>query len=141
LTHPFFRKKPPKSTGRELFGEPFLRRVFQEARTLSKFDLLATLTEFVARSIALNYELHLREPIDRVIVCGGGAANPEFLKAISKNLKIEAVSCESLNWPVQAIEPAAFALLAWLRVHRKVANIPASTGAARKVLLGQITEP
>ena len=141
LKHPFFRQKPPKSTGRELFGELFLDRAFKEARGLSKFDLLATLTEFTARSIALNYQLHLPPQIHRIILCGGGAANPELLGAIEENVPTEAVSCESLGWPAQAIEPAAFALLAWLRVNRKPGNLPSTTGASRGVLLGHIAEP
>ena len=88
----------------------------------------------------MNYELHLPASIDRVILCGGGAANPELVKAIAANLRGEVVSCESAGWPAQAIEPAAFALLAWLRLQRRPGNIPATTGAAREVLLGQITE-
>lgn len=141
LKHSFFRRKPPKSTGRELFGELFLDRALKEARGLSKFDLLATLTEFTARSIALNCQLHLPPQVRRIILCGGGAANPELLRAIEKNVPTEAVSCESFGWPAQAIEPAAFALLAWLRVHRKPGNFPSTTGASRGVLLGQIAEP
>jgi anhydro-N-acetylmuramic acid kinase len=141
LKHPFFGKRPPKSTGRELFGEPFLRQVFAEARGLSKFDLLATLTEFTARSIRMNYELHLPGRPDRVILCGGGASNAEVVKAIARNLSAEVVSCEALGWPAETIEPAAFALLAWLRVNHTPANIPTATGAARSALLGQIAEP
>jgi anhydro-N-acetylmuramic acid kinase len=140
LSHPFFQQKPPKSTGRELFGEPFLNQVLREGRALLKFDLLATLTEFTARSIALNYQSHLPKPIQRVILCGGGAANPQLTKAITANLRTPVVSCESLGWPAQAIEPAAFALLAWLRLKRRESNIPATTGASRALSLGQITE-
>jgi anhydro-N-acetylmuramic acid kinase len=140
LKHPFFGKSPPKSTGRELFGEPFVQKVFKEARALSKFDLLATLTEFTARSIHMNYELHLRSGPDRVILCGGGASNPELVKAIARNVRAEVVSCEMLGWPAETIEPAAFALLAWLRVNDTPANIRSATGAARSVLLGQIAE-
>jgi anhydro-N-acetylmuramic acid kinase len=51
------------------------------------------------------------------------------------------VTCESLGWPPQAIEAAAFALLAWLRIEGKPGNIPETTGAARAALLGQITDP
>lgn len=140
LQHPFLRQKPPKSTGRELFGEAFMEHVRKQAGDISKFDLLTTLTEFTARSIALNYQLHLVGKPDRVVLCGGGAANPELVKAIARNLAGEVVSCESLGWPAQAVEPAAFALLAWLRIHRKPGNIPSSTGASRAVLPGQIAE-
>jgi len=85
--------------------------------------------------------LHLPSTPDRVILCGGGAANPVVVDAIRANLPAEVVTCDSLGWPTQAIEPAAFALLAWLRVEGKPGNIPETTGASRAVLLGHITSP
>jgi anhydro-N-acetylmuramic acid kinase len=140
LKHPFFRQKPPKSTGREVFGEIFLERVFREAKGLSRFDLLATLTEFTARSIALNYSLHLPDTPELVFLCGGGASNPALVDAIRRNMMCQVISCESLGWPAQAIEPAAFALLAWLRMNGLPGNIPSTTGAKTSVTLGQITQ-
>jgi len=140
LKHPFFKQKPPKSTGRELFGEIFLERVFRQAKGLSRFDLLATLTEFTARSIALNYSLHLPDTPERVVLCGGGASNPVFVEAIRRNVPCQVISCESLGWPAQAIEPAAFALLAWLRMNGLPGNVPSTTGAKSSVTLGQITQ-
>jgi anhydro-N-acetylmuramic acid kinase len=106
---PYFRKAPPKSTGRELFGEVFLRKYL----TMNARDLIATLTEFTARSIAMNYKLHLPSVPDRVILAGGGAANPSLVSALKKDLPdSEIISAEELGWPLQAIEPAAFACLA-----------------------------
>ena len=141
LKHKFFKEKPPKSTGREVFGEAFLARITEHAAHIPSADLVATLTEFTARSIARNYLLHLPSTPDRVILCGGGAANPVVVDAIRANLPAEVVTCDSLGWPTQAIEPAAFALLAWLRVEGKPGNIPETTGASRAVLLGHITSP
>jgi len=148
LEHPFFTKPPPKSTGRELFGEPFLAAVLKEARPrrLSRFDVLATLTELTARSIALNYRLHLGSPPDRVILAGGGAANPMLVERIRAALRNEGPgvtvrTSAELGWPLQSVEPAAFAWLAWLRVHGLPGNLPETTGACRPVLLGQIAEP
>jgi len=141
LKHKFFKEKPPKSTGREAFGEAFLARITKHAPRVSDSDLVTTLTEFTARSIALNYFLHLRSTPDCVILCGGGAANSALVAAIRANLPTEVITCDSLGWPAQAIEPAAFALLAWLRVEGKPGNIPETTGASRAVLLGQIASP
>jgi anhydro-N-acetylmuramic acid kinase len=141
LKHKFFKEKPPKSTGREAFGEAFLARITKHAPRVSNSNLVTTLTEFTARSIALNYFLHLRSAPDCVILCGGGAANSALLAAIRANLPTEVITCDSLGWPAQAIEPAAFALLAWLRVEGKPGNIPETTGASRAVLLGQIASP
>jgi anhydro-N-acetylmuramic acid kinase len=140
LKHKFFKQKPPKSTGRELFGETFLECLRKETR-ISDMDLVKTMTEFTARSIALNYLLHLPSMPDRVILCGGGAANPALVAAIRANLPTEVITCDESGWPAQAIEAAAFALLAWLRIEGKPGNLPQTTGASRAVLLGQITSP
>lgn len=139
LKHPFFQEQPPKSTGREVFGEPMFRSMLKQGAALSKFDLLATLTEFTARSIALNYLLHLPSTPDRVILCGGGASNPALAAAIQRNIPAELIGCDALGWPAQAIEAAAFALLAWLRMRGEAGNIPATTGASRAVLLGAVS--
>src|SRR5262249_40350595 len=54
LAHPFLRRRPPKSTGREEFGEPFLRALLRRAPRARHEDLLATAAEFTAASVALS---------------------------------------------------------------------------------------
>ncbi len=148
LQDPYFAKTPPKSTGRELFGESFLEPALTEMNDLgfSKFDMLATLTEFTACSLALSYRLHLKAMPHRVILAGGGAANSHLVASIHKQLlrwnsNVQLETSEQLGWPIQSIEPAAFALLAYYRLRRMAGNIPSTTGAKRSALLGQITEP
>jgi anhydro-N-acetylmuramic acid kinase len=147
LRHPFFRAAPPKSTGREMFGEPFWLRAHAAARRrrLSPFDLLATLTELTAQSIASNYQRHLPAPPDVVVLCGGGARNPVLRSALTRALGLagmeaSVMTTETLGWPVASVEPAAFAWLAWLRCQGLPGNLPETTGARRPVLCGQITE-
>lgn len=141
LAHPYFARKPPKSTGRELFGESFWNREFPRMQKagLGKFDVVATLTAFTVRSIALNYERHLSAAPDRMILTGGGAANAALVAAIKKELSVQTITSAEIAWPLQSIEAAAFALLAWLRFMGKPGNLPETTGAKRPVLLGQIT--
>jgi len=146
LKHSFFKRTPPKSTGRELFGENFWRteQGRMVAAKLDRFDVLATLTEFTTRSIALNYRLHLKSMPDFVVFCGGGARNQILLARISLALRrlnpsVQLATSDHFGWPPQAIEPAAFALLAYYRWNNLPANIPATTGASRPVLLGQIS--
>ena len=148
LNHPYFAAPPPKSTGRELFGEPFFAVALAESKRarLSKFDLLATLTAFTARSIALNYQKHLPSAPDAVILAGGGGENPMLRTRLAEALLqagVETTVLQSshLGWPSESIEPAAFALLAWLRWNAQPGNLPATTGARRAVLCGQVTEP
>lgn len=145
LKHPYFRKSPPKSTGRELFGEPFFSKSIQQMIAMSAFDAIATLTEFTARSLALNYKSHLPGNPDRVILTGGGASNPDLARRIGNALSEVGIpttpmSSEALKWPVQSIEPAAFALLAYLRYSHIAGNIPGTTGANAAVLCGQLAE-
>ena len=147
LAHPFFRAKPPKSTGRELFGETFWRAEQKQIRKarLSRLDVIATLTEFTACSLALNYRLHLKSIPSRVVLCGGGARNPVLVAQIGKALRqtnpaTRILRSEDFGWPAQAIEAAAFALLAYYRWKGLPANIPETTGASRAVLLGQLTQ-
>jgi anhydro-N-acetylmuramic acid kinase len=140
LEHKYFRKSPPKSTGRELFGEPFFKTAMQDLDGMEPFDQVATLTDFTARSLALNYKLHLPAGIQRIILCGGGASNPSLVRSIARQFSgqpVEIQTSETCGWPVQAIEPAAFALLADLRMRGKPGNLPQTTGARRSVLLGQ----
>ncbi|MBC8001014.1 MAG: anhydro-N-acetylmuramic acid kinase [Opitutaceae bacterium] len=148
LEHFYFAKTPPKSTGRELFGVPFFLRALPEMQHagLSKHDMIATLTELTARSIALNYKLHLRSAPDALVLTGGGAGNSFLRAAIETQVKalnpeVQVSTCAELGWPLQSIEPAAFALLAYLRFHGKPGNLPETTGARRAVLAGQISQP
>jgi anhydro-N-acetylmuramic acid kinase len=139
LEHDYFRQKPPKSTGREVFGEAFFKTAMRGMRRLSPHDKVATLTEFTARSLALNFRLHLPAPPSRLILTGGGAANRTLVGAIAKQFaanEVEVLTSDALGWPVRAVEPAAFALLAHLRMAGKPGNLPQTTGARRSAILG-----
>lgn len=142
------RQPPPKSTGRERFGERFLQRVLGQAESdaASCYDVLASLTEFTAQSIALNYQLHLPSLPKEIILCGGGEANPFLVQRLQMAIaslsdKVRIRSCKEWGWPRECIEPAAFALLAHARLMGRPGNIPSTTGARRASQLGQITEP
>jgi anhydro-N-acetylmuramic acid kinase len=153
LRHPFFRKRPPKSTGRELFGEPFLREILADWPEATRDDgihLLATLTELTARSIAENYRRHLPRPASdvpvRVILAGGGAANAHLVRRIRAALEpilpnLTLATSDDCGWPRQAIEPAAFALLGAAHLWGVPGNLPETTGAAGPRILGQLTLP
>lgn len=148
LRHRFFHRPPPKSTGREAFGEPFLNRCWRsmDRAGLDRNDRLATLTELTARSVLLNYRLHLPAVPSRVIVCGGGAKNPTLMARLRVALsewEPQAIltACDTLGWPVDAVEGGAFALLARERLLGRTGNLPRTTGARRAVRCGQVTDP
>ena len=144
LAHPYFRAAPPKSTGREIFGEAFFDKALK--LKLAPHDLLATFTELTARSIALNYRLHLPSIPDTVILSGGGAQNTQLVtritSALQKLARSVAVQTRAEHgWNPQVIEASAFALLAWLTFHRQAGNLPTTTGAKGPRVLGQICNP
>ena len=142
LKNKFISKEPPKSTGREIFGEPFFEQALK--RKLSPRDLLATLTEVTALSIGMNYEWFLPPPVDTVILAGGGSQNAFLVERITASLqqlnpKIIVQTTADHGWDPQVIEASAFALLAWLTFHKQPGNLPATTGAGAPCILGQIT--
>ncbi|MCC7377579.1 MAG: anhydro-N-acetylmuramic acid kinase [Verrucomicrobiales bacterium] len=148
LRHRFFHLRPPKSTGREMFGAPYLERLWSDMdrRRLDAFDRLATLTELTARSVALNYREHLDSKPDDVVLCGGGARNPAMVRALERVLGeefagIRLTTCEEVGWPVHAVEGAAFALLARECLAGRPGNLHETTGARAAVRCGQITFP
>lgn len=141
LKHPFFKVKPPKSCGREEFGEKFYKKYQKDLHKLNIFDRLSTLTDFVARSIATTYNKFCKEPPEEIIFCGGGANNVFLLEQIQHHLPdIRIKTTNDYGWPVQSIEGAAFAYLAAARALSIPSNLPKSTGATRATSLGKITK-
>ncbi len=142
LVDPYFAERPPKTTGRERFGAELGGRIWEEAlrRGLSGRDVVATLTELTARSIAAAYRDFLPRAPEEVIVSGGGARNPMLMAALRRTMAPARVSTSDLfGLPVDAKEAVAFAILAYETWHGRPGNLPAATGAVHPVILGSIT--
>jgi anhydro-N-acetylmuramic acid kinase len=138
---PYFQQKPPKSCGREQYGDNFLQKFDEKMGPLIPEDKMATLTELTARSIAQAYQEYCPDVPQAVILCGGGALNTYLHKRIQYHLpESQVMTTEDFGWPVDSIEGAAFALLAAYRVWEKPSNLPKTTGARKEVKLGKITE-
>jgi anhydro-N-acetylmuramic acid kinase len=140
LRHPFLRRRPPKSTGREEFGLPFTDALLAHAATMgvSALDTLATATAFTAASIARAYRF-LPSPPDEVILCGGGARNPTLVAMLQRELApARVLLMDSLGIPVEAKESVSFALLAVRTLRGQPGNVPSATGARHSVVLGKI---
>ncbi|HEU5458539.1 MAG TPA: anhydro-N-acetylmuramic acid kinase [Terracidiphilus sp.] len=148
LRHPYFRKSPPKTAGREQFGREYAAEFLTACRKASKKpeDALATATALTAETIARAYARFVRPTLGAgavdFVVSGGGARNATFMRMLAARL--EPMGCalatsEAFGMPAEAKEAAAFALLAWQTWHRLPGNLPAATGAARPVILGQVT--
>src|SRR6478736_2223525 len=148
LAHPFLKRRPPKTTGREEFGELFLNRMLAKARQLrlSDEDVVATVTDFTAASVADAYrrfilpKLNARElPGLQIVIGGGGVRNTTLLRRLQDRIGFGTVcSHEDFGIDSSAKEPLAFALLAHETLRGVPGNVPSVTGARRPVVLGKI---
>ncbi len=142
MLHPFLRRRPPKSTGRETFGPAFLEAVlaWQEAQGVTPPDLAATLTAMTARAASDAITTFLPPGATDLLLCGGGAENPVLVKALAEACpNLRCLMTDEAGFPARAVEAAAFALLAYLTATGRPGNIPAATGARAPVILGSIT--
>jgi len=137
---PYFTRKPPKSTGRELFGVQRCHQYLKEMEGMAKEDILATLTAFTARSTAEAYRNFLPALPDEVLLCGGGARNPAIAAMLQKELPHSRIGrTEDAGLPGDSKEAVAFAVLGYETMNRRPGNLPAATGAKGPVILGSIT--
>ena len=144
LRHPFLRRPPPKSTGREVFGSAFVQTLVErrEPRTRRDWaDLVATLTAFTAASITEAYRRWITpKGVSEVLLAGGGALNPVLAGMIADRmapLPVRDLSEAGLD--PEAREAACFAVLAWAHLRGLPANAPDATGASGARVLGSLT--
>ncbi|NEQ36305.1 MAG: anhydro-N-acetylmuramic acid kinase [Okeania sp. SIO3I5] len=144
LKQDFFQQKPPKSTGRELFGKDYLFNCLNDAEkyNLSSADILATLTELTAASINHSYRNFLPSLPDQILLCGGGSHNLYLKERIEKLLApIPVITTAEVGVDVDFKEAIAMAVLAYWRSLEIKSNLPEVTGAKAKVMLGEIHQP
>jgi anhydro-N-acetylmuramic acid kinase len=144
LRDPYFKLKPPKSTGREYFGATYVKKLFAQARRykLNPNDLIHTATVFTAASIAeaIHRFALPSHNIHQLIVSGGGAQNPLLMTQLLALLpKVQVTPSSALNIATDAKEALAFAILAYESFHQRPSNIPSATGARRPAILGKIS--
>jgi anhydro-N-acetylmuramic acid kinase len=140
LQQAYFHQPPPKSTGRELFGPAFLQDCLADAAAeeLDAADILATLTEFTAASIALSYQSLPAFP-HQVLLCGGGSRNHYLRQCLQRQLgATQVLTTDDVGLNSDFKEAIAFAILAYWRVHDLPGNLPAVTGANRAIPLGEV---
>lgn len=142
LAHPYFARRPPKTTGREEFGAAFAQAVWEDglAAGLPVQDIVATVTALTARTMSAAIPADCR----RVIISGGGVHNRTLMGMFARALaergsrapRIEDSSAHGL--PVDAKEAIAFAVLAHEAIHGRFNNLPGCTGAGQPVVMGKI---
>ena len=144
LADPFFSLPPPRSTGRERFGDGYAERLAEvgEGMGLSLEDTLATAVELTAASIERAVREHLapRGKVDAVYASGGGVRNVSLMLALRRRLDgIRLERLDELGVSSGIKEALAFAFLAHLTLCGEPGNVPGATGARHPVVLGSIT--
>jgi anhydro-N-acetylmuramic acid kinase len=132
----YYKKKPPKSAGREQYGADFVSHLL--ATELPIPDLIATATALTAATIALGVQL--AGDADEIIASGGGVHNRQLMGNLAAFLpNTQIATTDEYGIDADAKEAIAFAILAY-RTHRgRHGNLPSATGAKRAVVLGKIT--
>ena len=146
LKHPFFQLQPPKTTGREMFGNTFAMECLTACRKhgLSDNDAIATLTELTVQTIANYIEQFVakQNPIDVLYVSGGGVHNRTIMRRLGELLTDTAVEpVDNSGISADAKEAIAFAILANESLHGQAGNLPSATGASVRKILGKFVCP
>jgi anhydro-N-acetylmuramic acid kinase len=143
MKHKFLQKRPPKTTGREEFGQQFTKRLFQKYRKKHhRADPIATAAAFTAKSIAEAYKRFLPDRVDEVILCGGGSRNPSLVKMLTKYVApAKVIVMDDLGINADGKEAISFAILAAHTIRGIPNNFPSATGARKPVVLGKIIFP
>ena len=131
LSHPFFRRRHPKSTGKEIFNIGFIPKQLLKR---SSYDILATLTELTAICIAKCLRSQKKFPHE-VIVCGGGLKNTFLINSIEKHINMSLISSNEYGFDPQAIEAMAFGWMAKQRLCKNTLMVKKNKG-----LVGTLTK-
>jgi anhydro-N-acetylmuramic acid kinase len=148
MSHPYLNRRPPKTTGREEFGEMFLHPTLSAARRLRlpDADIIATITAFTAATIADHYRRFIFPRLKPaqlskldIILGGGGAKNPTLRSMLAERIGYgRLLTHEDFGIANAAKEALAFAILAYETLNHRPNNVPSATGARQPVVLGKI---
>jgi len=149
VRHPFFRRPPPKTAGREQFGREFVSRFLRLCGRAPKADIVATATALTAATIGDALRRFILRPgrggaarYRDYIATGGGARNRTLMRMVEEQitpLRLRMRDPEDFGVPSVAKEAVAFAVLAYQTWRQRAGNIPAATGARRPAVLGKVS--
>jgi anhydro-N-acetylmuramic acid kinase len=134
MRDPYYKRRPPKTAGREQYGREFVESLL--TLRLPEEDLLATATALTADTIAQAIRPFAANDL---LVSGGGVHNHFLMHRLRSALPgVRFLRAEDFGIPGDAKEAVLFALLAYETFHQRPGNIPSATGARRPVVLGKI---
>lgn len=145
---PYYRQPLPKTTGREHFGVQYTEKILSwwKENPIPMEDLLATVTDLTAYSIADAYERYVlpKYRASEIIVGGGGSYNATLLRFMKGRFAPHGVAVrtqEDLGLSSDAKEAVAFALMADCCMRGKANTLPSVTGAEHPAVMGKISQP
>ena len=139
---PYLQLLPPKSTGRELFGETRTQQLLKKYQIEAPKDVIYTLTYFTVDCIVSHIERFMaqQKPLDQLIVSGGGARNLTLMRLLKARLpQTEVLRQDECGGNGDAKEAMAFVVLGNETWHGQPSNVKHATGAKQYVVLGKIT--
>jgi anhydro-N-acetylmuramic acid kinase len=150
LARDFFRRKPPKTAGREEFGREFIRDFLRQCGRAPKADVVATATALTVRSVAdavrklvIGKSVSSESgPFREMILSGGGAKNHTLVRMLTEAVArrgLQVRFSDDFGLPTEAKEAVAFAVMAYETWNRRPSNVPSATGANRLAILGKIS--
>ena len=126
--------KPPKSTGREQFGEAFVTELLNRFEKHSR-EIYWQLSQcFTASSIVHHYQEFIFPyyEIDEVILGGGGSYNRTLVEMIRfglKGRKMQNIYSRRFRLFLSGERSNRLLILANETYHRNPSNVPSATGA------------
>lgn len=144
MRHPYLGKKPPKLTGREMFGEAFVEKLLRKSNRKHKEDVVATVSAFSALAVYDAYIRFIRPrlKLDELLVSGGGVHNQFIMDILTRCFEhVKVLPVEKFGMSSDAKEAICFALLANETLAGNPSNVPGATGARAVTVLGKICLP
>ncbi len=137
LNGPYYKRKPPKTAGREQYGAEFIAGLKQSGLPL--LDLITTATLFTAATVADALRRFVPYPVHDLIVSGGGAHNSQIMAHLTSLLPgICIATSQDFGVSIDGKEALAFAVLAYETWHGRPSNLPSATGARHPVVIGKV---
>jgi anhydro-N-acetylmuramic acid kinase len=146
-SHPYLKKAPPKSTGREEFGDDYACSLIDHCRNnaIGPNDMIRTAAEFTAFCIiesVKKFVIKKRTTAKTYLVCaGGGAENPLLFDLLKKGLapfSVETIRSRDMNVDSKSKEALLMAVLANETIYGGASNVPSATGAKRRIICGSV---
>jgi len=134
----YLKLSPPKNSGREYYGTQYLNKILKRFPSISREDLIRTLTRFTAESIHDQAVRYLQDIPKEVVVGGGGSKNRVIMSDLRELFSGRVSTFSSMGIEDDLRESLGFAILANQTLHNapgRITDVKSMTGP----VLGKIT--